>query len=162
MDISEIIIKLKGITMNKKLIKVLVCAVIFCFASGMVFAAEYAVLGRLTPDAMVKKTGVAITLMFTVENQTSKYWLPASVTPQFHYEIFNISTGRQISAGNLIYTKEQYVGPNSSIVFGMVNISTLGLIPGNYRILLFSSEFRNTVNLDRIYIGASTIVRITS
>lgn len=147
--------------MKKRIIKMLICSVIFCLSNGMVFAAEYAVLGKLTSDAVIKKIGGTVTVMFTVENQTDKYWVPASVTPQFHYEIFNVSTGKQVGSGNLIYTLEQYVAPNSSIVFGMASISLSGIPMGSYRILLFSSEFRNTVNADRLYVGASTVVRVT-
>lgn len=138
-----------------------ICAFLCFGAFSNVFAAQYSVLGRLTPDAVVKKMGASVTVMFTVENQTDKFWTPASVTPQFHYEIFNVATGTQISSGNLVYTKEQYVGPNSAIVFGVASISLTGIPAGTYRILLFSSEFRNPTNADRLYIGGSTVIRVT-
>ena len=138
-----------------------VCAFMFVIAAGYAFAAQYAVLGRLTPDAMVKKTGSTLTLVFTVENQTDKFWTPGSVTPVFQYKIFNAATGAAYRTGQLSYTLEQYVAPNGTCAFGVVNISLSGFPAGNYRILLFSSEFRNPVNADRLYIGGSTAIRVT-
>jgi hypothetical protein len=137
------------------------CAFLCFWAFSNVLAAQYPVLGRLTPDGLVKKTGTSVTVIFTVENQTDKYWTPASVTPQFQYEIFNVVTGTQIRSGKLVYTMEQYVAPNNAIVFGAATISLTGIPAGTYRILLFSSEFRNPANADRLYIGGSTVIRVT-
>lgn len=147
----------------RKMISVLtVCAFLCLLAVSNVFAAQYSVLGRLTSDGVVKKTGTSVTVMFTVENQTDKMWTPASLSPQFHYEVFDLITGKQLRSGNLTYTLEQYVAPNNAIVFGVGTISLTGLSAGNYRILLFSSEFRNPVNADRVYLGGSTVIRVTN
>lgn len=147
--------------MKKAVSLIIICASLCLLAADSASAVQYAVLGRLTPDGLVKKTGNSVTVIFTVENQTDKFWVPASVTPQFHYEIFDAVTGKQVRSGDLIYTKEQYVGPNNSVVFGIATISLLYIPAGHYRILLFSSEFKNISNLDRVYLGGATAIRVT-